>query len=462
VLKTYPAVEQTKNEFPVLFYYYQYKAVTEKLKQSRYKKIPPIMKNLFLLSAATLFSGSLFSQWTGNTPSPIYTLQNVGIGISTPSALLNVASTGAVPFFVQRTSGQVNGLKLYFTSNPAAGINVGSGSSVFQNTGASSDILFMTTPTTYGMVIKANSTVGIGTTTPTNSLVVQSATLNDGVRITQTGTSSAALHLSNTSAGGRSWALFSTGGSSTQLAGNLSIYDYNANADRLFIEGATGNVAIGTTTPPPIGKLNVHDGALRITGMVPGFGGSTMLFGGSAATAANGEWAMTYTTTTPGYEGMNFWRPFGATGGSGNYYMFMHNNGRIGINTNNPTAQLTVNGNVLIGDPATVTIPNANYKLFVETGILTEKIRVAVKNTGNWADYVFDPNYELNSLTELERFITSNKHLPNIPSADEVVKNGIDLGTMDAKLLEKIEELTLYVIQLNKKIEVLEKNQKEK
>ena len=104
----------------------------------------------------------------------------------------------------------------------------------------------------------------------------------------------------------------------------------------------------------------------------------------------------------------------------------------------------------------------ANYKLFVETGILTEKVRVAIKNTANWSDYVFADDYQLAKLSEVEAFLKTNKHLPNIPSAEEVVKDGIDLGAMDAKLLGKVEELTLYIIALNKEIELLKSKQEQK
>ena len=118
------------------------------------------------------------------------------------------------------------------------------------------------------------------------------------------------------------------------------------------------------------------------------------------------------------------------------------------------------NGNVLIGNPATVTTP-AGYKLYVEQGILTEKLKVGIKSGANWSDYVFSKNYKLIPLEELERFVQKNKHLPNIPSGDEMVKDGLDVAAMDAKLLEKIEELTLYIIDLNKRLSRFEKNAKE-
>jgi len=99
----------------------------------------------------------------------------------------------------------------------------------------------------------------------------------------------------------------------------------------------------------------------------------------------------------------------------------------------------------------------SGYKLFVADGILTEKVKVALKSSGDWADHVFAKNYKLIPLNEVEAFIKNNKHLPGIASADELVKDGgIDMNQMFAKQMEKIEELTLYIIEQNKKIEKLE------
>jgi hypothetical protein len=100
------------------------------------------------------------------------------------------------------------------------------------------------------------------------------------------------------------------------------------------------------------------------------------------------------------------------------------------------------------------------YRLFVQDGIRTEKVKIDVASANNWADYVFKKEYKLRSLEEVEKHIEENGHLPNIPSAEDVVKNGINVAEMDAKLLEKIEELTLtlYSIEQNKKLQ----NQAEK
>lgn len=95
------------------------------------------------------------------------------------------------------------------------------------------------------------------------------------------------------------------------------------------------------------------------------------------------------------------------------------------------------------------------YRLYVQDGILTEKLKVAKINSTDWADYVFADQYKLQSLEEVEKFVKANKHLPGVPSAEEVSQNGIDVAKMDAKLLEKIEELTLHMIALKKELHAL-------
>lgn len=109
------------------------------------------------------------------------------------------------------------------------------------------------------------------------------------------------------------------------------------------------------------------------------------------------------------------------------------------------------NGNLTIGNAQY----RAGYKLFVAEGILTERVKVAVNGSTAWADYVFDKNYELMPLEQVESFITEHKHLPGVPSTAEMQKEGNDLGKTDAKLLEKIEELTLYIIELKKETTLL-------
>ena len=105
---------------------------------------------------------------------------------------------------------------------------------------------------------------------------------------------------------------------------------------------------------------------------------------------------------------------------------------------------MTANGNLGIG----TTNPNG-WKLAVNGKIRAKEIKVET----NWADYVFDEEYNLPTLLEVEKHIQEKGHLKNIPSAKEVEKNGIELGEMNKLLLEKIEELTLYTIEQEKKLE---------
>lgn len=90
----------------------------------------------------------------------------------------------------------------------------------------------------------------------------------------------------------------------------------------------------------------------------------------------------------------------------------------------------------------------SKYKLFVKGGVLAEEVRVTLATT--WADYVFAKNYKLPTLLEVEKQIQEKGHLANMPSAKEVAANGIELGEMTKLQQEKIEELTLYIIEQNK------------
>lgn len=121
----------------------------------------------------------------------------------------------------------------------------------------------------------------------------------------------------------------------------------------------------------------------------------------------------------------------------------------------NYSLQIRNDEKVVIGRGIIGNAPN-DYKLYVQTGILTEKVKVAL-TTGSWADFVFDENYDLMSLEELSQYIQENKHLPEIPTTAEVENDGLDLGQMDAKLLQKVEELTLYIIKQQKEIDELKR-----
>lgn len=110
-------------------------------------------------------------------------------------------------------------------------------------------------------------------------------------------------------------------------------------------------------------------------------------------------------------------------------------------------------GGVIIGTGVT-SAPNG-YKLYVEGGILTEKFVVTPKNSRNWADFVFDKEYKLMSLIELKKYIEEHKHLPDILPAKEIAKQGINIAENLVVQLQKIEELTLYIIKQDEEIKKL-------
>lgn len=113
---------------------------------------------------------------------------------------------------------------------------------------------------------------------------------------------------------------------------------------------------------------------------------------------------------------------------------------------------------VVIGEGIT-SLP-AGYKLFVSDGILTEKVKVAVKNGEDWADRVFEDNYKMLSLAQTNQYIKENKHLPGVPSTQEMIEKGNDLHKTDVILLTKIEELYRHVIKIEQENQVLKKELK--
>jgi len=197
------------------------------------------------------------------------------------------------------------------------------------------------------------------------------------------------------------------------------------------------NVGIGTNFPYQ--KLHVVDGNILISKTAapraPGSTNGSLLFGSDMNSQCNyGEWGIEYVNDPDPQAGfgLNFWKPWDCVGGF-NHALFLHDNGNIGIGTNNPQSKLAVDGT-----------------------ICAREVRVSLSGSPCWPDYVFDKDYKLMSLSELEQYITTNKHLPDVPSAQEVEENGIQLGEMQGKLLQKIEELTLYIIALEKRLAEIE------
>ncbi|WPV66690.1 hypothetical protein [Chitinophaga sp. LS1] len=139
--------------------------------------------------------------------------------------------------------------------------------------------------------------------------------------------------------------------------------------------------------------------------------------------------------------------------------LFMRHNNSTGqflafcSNDGTEKMRLDVNGNLCIG-----TTTAGNYKLAVEGTIGARKLQVTQTS---WADFVFKPSYNLPSLSSIEKYISENQHLPGIPAESDVLAHGVDLGEMNRLLLQKVEEITLYLIEEHKSNERLKEENEE-
>jgi hypothetical protein len=191
---------------------------------------------------------------------------------------------------------------------------------------------------------------------------------------------------------------------------------------------STGTVGGTSVTKAPIKKKgSVASGGI----LAPNSKNGSILFG-DAVTDKNklGEWGIEYETNNSDYSsnGLNFWKPYSAQNGGGDNYLYLRNDGNIGIGTYN----------------------TCGYKLAVKGKILCTELKVQLET--EWCDYIFGKDYKLKPLNEVEAFIKTNHHLKDVPSTDEVQTNGVNLGEMNATLLKKVEELTLYAIDQQKQI----------
>ena len=330
---------------------------------------------------------------------------NVGIGTATPSALLDangmVRSIGVnVP-----TSG--TGAEMFLNNGIAyfGGYNRSAGGAIDVNVGFTNQLY-----------LKNNGNIGVGTTTPTNLL-----TINSKIDKKSGLTFSNIIDKTVSYVGDRVFPLGVNLSGEVVLneAANLSNVWTTTGANISNTNG--GNIGIGTTTPTAI-----YGKTLEINNE---FGGSIHL---------KSPTVQSYYAASDGLNGGLI-----GTGSAHDFNIITSSISRI-----------LVKANGAVGIGAT-TMP-AGYKLAVGGDIIAERVVVKLQSSG-WPDYVFSPTYQRASLSELEQYILQHKHLPNIPSAQEVGEKGLDVGAMNAKVMEKIEELTLYMIELQKQNELLKK-----
>ena len=175
------------------------------------------------------------------------------------------------------------------------------------------------------------------------------------------------------------------------------------------IKGANGNVGIGTNTPSE--KLDIK-GNLKITGDLKMSGSDSYIWTNGTGTGYTGIWDQKNRRVL---------------------FYTSEKDGNVGIGTTN----------------------TKGFKLGVNGKVAATEVKVATYS--NWADFVFKKDYHLPTLHDVENHIKEKGHLKDIPNAKEVEQNGFFLGEMDAKLLQKIEELTLYTIEQEKKLVIQQK-----
>ncbi|MFC3197601.1 hypothetical protein ACFOET_08255 [Parapedobacter deserti] len=280
--------------------------------------------------------------------------------------------------------------------------------------------------------IQPTGNVGIGTTSPTALLDIRGRIVieNGGDAAIFTGTANQELN--------RYLSLFNSeerSSASGLRAGGILVsdsYSYaNPGKNDLVVKG---NIGVGVANPAY--KLDVRGGGASISGTNPII--SVNGFNNMLQLQNAGHSAIVY---NPG-EDTELMFGFHS---NGNFYWGSKTNG-YGM-TLTKSGQLNVETSVSIGDKK---VPG--YTLSVDGKVAAKEINVTING---WADYVFKPHYQLRPLTELETYIKEHGHLPGIPSAQEVDKNGVDLGEMNRKLLEKVEELTLYILKQQETIDQL-------
>jgi len=316
------------------------------------------------------------------------------------------------------------------------------------------------------MRITAAGNVGIGTTNPASNLQISElsdskpggvvAPTKSVFKLTRNGTSnysygeSAEFRIGHGGPGasGSKLDLFVNGASNTNGAPDQQVMSWLYN----------GNVGIGTTSP----AAPMHVSRLMTPGAVTEMLRLEVRGNNSDELGGEGAAINFYTPVSPspdvlGAQVYSF-RESAVNATATTSLRFATND----AGTVSDKLVISGSGNVGIGttDNANWNLAGSSYKLAVGGSMIATA--VTVKLAANWPDYVFKKDHTLPSLTDVKTYIDQNQHLPEVPSAEEIAKNGLNLGEMNKLLMKKVEELTLYIIDLKAKSDDKEKKDKEK
>ena len=361
--------------------------------------------------------------------------------------------------------------------------NAGTTSSNFLGTTDAQPLRFRT-GNTQQMVLDATGKIGFGVATPSFKLDIATTNLLRGINVNNTTSSASGVYGSYniaTNAGtGDGIGVF---GSGKGIDGaNYGVYGTASDGANNY--GVYGKVTTSATTLVGIGTYGLSTGTGTTNyGMIANSSGAATTNYGiyATATGATTNWAGYFlqncylggavgvgtTTLTDSKfivqqtgtslatakflnnsKGANVsWVHFGTTGDW--YIRSAANTGKVILQDQNAGATVCIGG----------TTAATGYKLSVKGKIMCEELKVLL--SGTWPDYVFENNYDLMPLTDLENYIEKENHLPGIPSAKEMEdEGGLSVGEMQTILVKKLEEANLYILQLNKRIEELEMKMK--
>lgn len=380
------------------------------------------LRNLYCLCllvwVTTTASGQLYIP--GTVQAATGTTTNVGVGTATPEGKFTIS---------QIANGWNDGLRINRDATNWLTLTEDVSDIRLKNWGTGGIFFY----TSSGLVtILNNGNLGVGTAAPSAPLEVKGANFWDGtIRV-------------NSAAAGQ----YSSIGIFENSVRRWAVYNHPGNASSLFIANKDGNDKFAFTQD---GKMGIGTIVPQRQLHVEAPAGETLRLSMPNTYVANaGPEIAFWNSTNEALASIAGVFKDSNQGNYGNLVFKTRTNDQVKLETK---MVILSNGNVGIG-----TTDPGSFKLAVNGKIWSQEVNIAMTNPG--PDYVFEKDYNLLSLAELEAYIKANKHLPEVPSAKEMDAEGLNIKEMNLILLKKVEELTLHLIEANKRIEETDQKMK--